>query len=97
MINIDGMDKAKVLAALYNNSQQMGMGFMNPAGASQMTEADAQKHIDHLVNNRYPLYFDYLQGRVMKVDLSGDTFNPRLYDRDNGDGAAERAVNSIRT
>ncbi len=39
--------------------------------------------------------FDYLGGRVMKVDLSGNAFNPRLYDRDNGQGAAQAAIDSI--
>lgn len=37
-------------------------------------------------------YFDYLKGRVMKVDLSGDKLNPFLYDRDNGQGAAAAAL-----
>ena len=41
-------------------------------------------------------YFDYVQGRVMKVDLSGDSFNPWLYDRDNGEGAAKRIVDTLR-
>ena len=41
-------------------------------------------------------YFDYLHGRVLKVDLSGDEFDERLYDRDCGKGAAQRAVDSIR-
>ena len=37
-------------------------------------------------------YFDYLQGRVMKVRIQGDELDPRLYDRDNGEGAAEQAI-----
>lgn len=38
-------------------------------------------------------YFDYLKGRVLKVDLSNpDCFDERLYDRDNDYGAADRAV-----
>ena len=41
-------------------------------------------------------YFDYLHGRVLKVELSGDEFDERLYDRDCGEGAAQRAVDSIR-
>ena len=40
--------------------------------------------------------FDYLHGRVLKVDLSGDEFDERLYDRDCGEGAAQRAVDSVR-
>jgi hypothetical protein len=37
-------------------------------------------------------YYDYLRGRVMKVDLSKDQLKTGLYDRDNGEGAAERAL-----
>jgi len=88
MINISRSDKAEVLAALYNNSHAQGMGFLHftpePMTADQARE---------LLQKR--TYFDYLQGRVMKVDLSGDELNPRLYDRDNGDGAAAAALASI--
>ena len=41
--------------------------------------------------------FDYLKGRVMKVDLSSDDgFEEWLYDRDNGNGAAHRAIDELR-
>ena len=40
-------------------------------------------------------YFDYLQGRVMKTDLSKNEFDPFLYDRDNGEGAAQAAIDKI--
>lgn len=39
--------------------------------------------------------FDYLKGRVMKVDLKGDDLSTSLYDRDNGEGAALRALKGI--
>jgi len=32
----------------------------------------------------------------MKVDLSGDVLKTWLYDRDNGQGAAERALRKLR-
>jgi hypothetical protein len=32
----------------------------------------------------------------LKVDLSGNKFDERLYDRDCGLGAAERAISSLR-
>lgn len=41
-------------------------------------------------------YFDYLKGRVMKVRIEGDELNPRLYDRDNGQGAAARVIEHLR-
>lgn len=41
--------------------------------------------------------FDYLEGRVLKVNLSNDDgFEEWLYDRDNGNGAAQRAIDSIK-
>lgn len=56
-----------------------------------MTVEDAQKILEGGQTD-----FDYLQGRVMKVDLSEDTLDPWLYDRDNGQGAAERAIAEVR-
>lgn len=40
----------------------------------------------------YGTYFDYLYGRVLKVDLSGNAFDEHLYERDNGVGSASRAL-----
>jgi len=88
MIDIQGQ-QAKVLAALYNASKPLGLGIIqfDPA---QMSSGDAQILLDGGQQ-----HFDYLKGRVMKVDLSGDSFDPFLYDRDNGEGAAARAVEEV--
>lgn len=90
MLDISGKSKAKVLAALYNNSRPLGMGFFhyNPA---DMTEEEAEIELEESSDK----YFDYLHGRVMKVDLRGNSFDPRLYDRDNGAGAAAKAIEGI--
>ena len=40
--------------------------------------------------------FDYLKGRVMKVDLDKNEFESRSYDRDNGEGAADKVVAILR-
>lgn len=85
-ISISGLDKAKVLQALYDRAKPQGMGFLQYV-PGDMPYKDARA----LTSGKY-LYFDYVAGRVMKVDLSKDTLDPRLYDRDNGDGAAERAL-----
>jgi hypothetical protein len=85
-IDISGLDKAEVLQALFNASRQQGMGFMDSSGAVPMTIEDAREYV------RDYLSFDYLRGRVMKVNLSGDTLDPWLFDRDNGEGAAARAL-----
>ncbi len=88
-MNISKLSKAKVLAALYNGSKVQGMGIFQATGVP-MTEEQAQKILDSGVT-----YFDYLHGKVMKIDLSTDELNPRLYDRDNGEGAAERIISAL--
>jgi hypothetical protein len=40
-------------------------------------------------------YIDYYNGRVFKANISGKTFETGLYNRDNGNGAAERIVKDI--
>ena len=87
-IDISKKDKAEVLAALYNASHPQGLGILHydptPMSAHEAREFLAQT-----------TYFDYLKGRVMKVDLSGDELDTWLYDRDNGEGAAELALSEV--
>lgn len=90
MVNIKGLDKAKVLLALHNGTQPQGMGFLH---ASTMTEEGCASDIAAMNGQ---LYFDYYHGRPLKCDITGDEFNERLYDRDAGQGAAERAIAAIR-
>lgn len=92
MISIKGLNKAEVLKALYDHSHVQGMGIFQTVPEGTVTVEHCQMLLD---TTGYP-YFDYLYGRVIKVDLSGDEFDERLYDRDCGPGAAERAVRPIR-
>ncbi len=85
MIDITGLDKPRILKALYNNSKPQGMGLLH-FEPRDMTDEEATAL---LVDNSY---FDYCKGRVMKVDLSGDKLKTWLYDRDNGSGAACVAI-----
>ena len=41
-------------------------------------------------------YFDYLDGRVMKISLNTDDVDPSLYDRDLGKGAFAEVVRKLR-
>ena len=89
VVDISNKDKAEVLAALYNNSHPCGLGFLqyNP---EPMTIEQARELLQQTT------YFDYLAGRVMKISLESDTVYTRGYNRDNGDGAAERAISQCR-
>lgn len=88
MIDIKGLNKAEVLKALYDGSHIQGMGFMQAVPEGTVTVEHCKMLLE---TTGYP-YFDYLYGRVLKVDLSKDVFDERLYDRDNGQGAAERII-----
>lgn len=90
MVDIKGMSKAKVLKALYENSHLQGLGFFQAVPDGTVTV----EHCEELLKKN--TRFDYLYGKVLKVDLSGDVFNEYLYDRDCGEGAAQRAVDSIK-
>lgn len=101
MTNIANLPKAELLAALYNASRQQGMGFMDPTGRLDMTTAEAEgviaKYSREGSDNKLRIsYFDYLHGRVLKVDINGDELRPHLYDRDNGQGACDLVVQNLR-
>lgn len=89
-MDITGLNKAEVLAALYNNSKAQGMGLLHPGHSKLMTTEDAQTYLEKFK------YFDYLNGRVMKIDLSTDELDLTLYNRDNGKGAGERIINILK-
>lgn len=86
MVSYNGLTKAEVLCALYNNAKCQGYGVLHfRSGDLNIEEAE------HLIS--LATYYDYLYGRVLKIDLSGDeAFEEWLYDRDNGEGAAQRAI-----
>ncbi len=102
-IDISGIDKAVLLAALYNNSRPMGMGFLQ-ARSGAMSAEEAAEEIKRgddsarMFGNKTELYFDYLRGRPLKSNISGDTFRPWGYDRDNGGpGTAAKIIAKLRT
>jgi hypothetical protein len=86
MLNIKGLDKARVLVALYRGSKGKGMSFLDPMFGTDLTVEMARNLLSKTT------YFDYLYGKIMKINLSGDRFDSRLYDRDNGYPAAEMAI-----
>lgn len=88
IIDISKKDKAAVFKALYDFAHPKGMGvFFNKPGdisIEQAREIVAQT-----------MDFDYVGGRVMKVNISGDSFDSWLYDRDNGKGRAKKAIDTV--
>ncbi|KKN19283.1 hypothetical protein LCGC14_0947120 [marine sediment metagenome] len=108
-INVSDINPAELLAGLYNASSVQGMGILQ-AQEGKMTKEEAE---DLLVGKKIetdyegytfgkreegePAYFDYLHGKVMKVEINGQSLRTALYDRDNGTGAAQLVVDNIRT
>jgi len=89
-IDISEFKKADVLAVLYNSAKPVGLGFMH-YNSKPMTREDAQKIIDQGITN-----FDYLHGRIMKIDISGDKIDPSCYDADNDqEGLALSAITAL--
>lgn len=95
-VNIDELDRAAVLAALFNASRQQGRGFLDERGRQPLT-VDRAREI--LVDAGPDAQFDYLMGRVLKISLpvGATEVDCRLYDRDNGPDAGLLAVTSLRS
>jgi hypothetical protein len=84
-INIAGLNKAEVLIALFHGSQKIRLGRV--VSGLSMEKAESLLQGD--------CYFDYLDGFVMKVDLSSDEVETWLYDRDLCAGAFEAAISHL--
>lgn len=87
-IDISGLNKAEILAALYNSSKAQGLGVLRYT-PEPMTTQEATELLEQTD------YFDYLKGRVMKVGLASDALDTWGYDRDNGEGAAFQAISHL--
>lgn len=89
-MDISKLSKAKVLAALFNRARPLGIGWLHYDPHHIMDEKEAEALLE-----KYN-YFDYLEGRVLKVNFSGDKIDTSLYNRDNGQGAAEAVISELK-
>lgn len=90
MIDCTGLDKAEVLAGLYNRSSPLGMGIYQ-ARSGIMTKKEAEKLLEERDD------FDYLYGRPVKTDFSNyPILRENMYDRDQGEGAMQRVIDSLK-
>ena len=88
MVDIKGLDKAELLLELWHNSRANGMSPLFGTRAPSLEECRKALENDP--------YVDYFFGRVIKTDFSGDETEDWLFDRDNGDGAFQQAVDNLR-
>lgn len=97
-VSIAGLDRAEVLVALYSRAPVLGMGALQAKqGDLPLDEARdlIARHTFGSADSRH-IYFDYLHGRCLKVDLGSDDIETRLYDRDAGAGMGERVIAALR-
>lgn len=100
MISFKGIDPAVLIHALYRGTQPLGMGVIHnqPGLTVDQVRDELKAEIESARAGRELLRFDYFHGRPLKVslDLSLEEFNPRLYDRDAGQGSAQRIIDGLR-
>ena len=85
-INIKGIDKVKILKALWKNSK--------PAAYVEHNNLPPLDFDDDLAKVAVLKYVDYFQDRIIQCDLSGDECVPsKNYDEDVGKGTFMKAVN----
>lgn len=89
-IDVSDLAPRDLLQGLYLASRPQGMGFLH-AKDGPLPDDELEQLTAEL-----PQYFNYLHGRVMKVEINGEVLDPRLYDRDNGLGAAQSVVDAVR-
>lgn len=83
-VDIRGLDKVVLLRKLWEN--------MKVAAFFEQLPWLAPPFVEGLASDAVGKYIDYFCGRCIKCDLSKDTVDPFLYDRDAGAGAFARIV-----
>jgi len=87
-VNIAGLDKVALLNALWTNSKPAVFCTFSGMTPPSFDSAQAQEAVIK--------YIDYFCGRLIKSDLTSECVDPCGYDRDYGQGAFQRVVNSLR-
>lgn len=95
-VNIEGINRIKLIQELYAHAKPLLMHHLLPPRHLLFTQLSTEE-AEQLLNT----YIDYLGDRVMKIqvdDESGSTtVNTYLYNRDNGQGAAESIIERLRS
>ena len=91
-LNTSGLDKADLLAALYNAAKPGASDAFNTRTAP-MTGSEAQ---DIINRTKGPLCFTYVKGRALMVNITGDALDTAKYDEKNGKNAAKEVVARLR-
>jgi len=88
-IDISKLNKAVILASLYNHAKPQG------TEAAQHTADMSKVQAEAIIAGQKETYFEFLNGRGLKVDLVGPEMDTERYDQDNGPGAAFAALRHL--
>ena len=96
LISIKGLDKAKVLKALWDHSHAEGLSRLKLMALDD--KGFTLDKAEELIEDQKPhrLHFYYVYGHVIKCDITEDYLDPWLYDKACGEGAAQKAINDLR-
>ncbi len=89
MVNIRGLDKARVLKALFDAALPPNAARQTPSSTGTMPLEEAARRIS------VSTYFSVIWGKKLEVDLSGNSFDATGYDAANGMGQAKRAIKAL--
>lgn len=92
-INIKGLDQAEVLAILHAHALP-GKGTARFFYTEKPISVGLARAMLFYAPKDY--YFDYVEGRALKFQFNGDMLDTTAYDRENGKGAAKKALANIK-
>ena len=93
-IDITGLDKAEVLKTLIDHAHCMAISGESSLLATMQPPVEIDTVRAYI--NKDGLTVDCVLGKPIKVDLTGDSFDPWLYDRDHGQGRAQQAIDTLK-
>ena len=97
-VDISGLDRAELLAALYNATRAYGRGALHDLGRDMTVDearvAIAERRVEQRGLARLGMiaYFDWLCGRPIKLDIEQDSVDFYLYDNDAGPGTGKPLI-----
>lgn len=96
-LDISGIDRAALLAALHNGTSCLGLGVLQDIGSMSVETAQTHLAIAERYQSNGIVWFDYVCGRPIKVGLAGDELiRADLYDRDAGQGSCQSIIDSLK-
>lgn len=99
VLSYDGLDEADLIHALYHGTCALGMGILHDTPHLTVEQVRKDFGLDAPVSPGFRIRIDYYCGRPLKttIDRAAKTITTRLYDRDAGEGQAQRVVERLRS